>query len=179
MDVLGCLDVVNVLHSLRCEFLCFNHCLGLHLIQQLLLDEDFLSLDSSSFFFNHFISLLGAEMGLEVLLLHLLLELLSLSVILDLLCEVGEILKVVPSLELSLVLCYKVFFVLLPSELLPFELPDVLELLALLLEALVSLLVSLGEILNVVLTLGLGMVVDFEGTLGAHKVWVSLTVVIV
>lgn len=70
-----------------------------------------------------------------------------------------------------------VLFLLLPTELLSFEVPDVFDLLALLPESLMSLVINLLQILDVLLALGLSMVIHLEGSLGSHEVRVRIMVV--
>jgi len=72
-----------------------------------------------------------------------------------------------------------ILFLLLPNELVLLEVAHRLDLLALLDEALVGSVVGLLQILDVLLALGLGVVVHFEGALRPQEVRVGFVVVLV
>ena len=71
----------------------------------------------------------------------------------------------------------KVLLVLHPAELLSFELTRLLDLSTFFLEASMSLLIRIIQVLHVLLALACGMVVDLKRSLGAHEVRISLRMV--
>lgn len=127
---------------------------------------------------HHGLGLLRPEVRLVVLLLvHL--SLLSLfSESFDLLSELGQVHGVVLDLEFVFVLRYNILLFLLPVELLLFELPHFLELLALKVESLLSLQISLGEVLHELLPLGLCVVVNFKRPVRSHELRIGPVVVV-
>lgn len=116
-------------------------------------------------------------MRLVVLFLDLIMNLFLFSVILYLFGEESQVLQVVLFPELLLVNCNYILLLLLPSELFSLEFPRFFYLLALGLESLVGKVVGFLQVLNVLLTLQLGMVVDLEWSLRPHEVRVGLRVV--
>lgn len=127
---------------------------------------------------EHLICLLRPEVWLVVQLLDVVRMRLAIAIRLDLFGQELHILHIVLLFQLCFVHCDQILLLLLPVELLTLEFPRVLDLLALLLEALVRQVVDLLDVVYVLLSFVLGVVVDLERTLRPHEVWVSLRVVV-
>jgi hypothetical protein len=112
-------------------------------------------------------------MRLIILPIDLFLEGLALTVVFHLGGDKFEILNVIFPSELQVVRCNHVGLVLLPAELLAFVFTVLLDAFALSLEAIVSQLVGLRLICHELSTLAVGVVKDFEWSLGAHEVRVG------
>lgn len=143
----------------------------------MLSDEILLLFNSFSLFLNHLVSLLWAEVRLEILLFHLFTEILAVTIDFDLLGKETQVLDIVLATQLRLMNCNQIFFVLLPSELLPLKLSRLLHTLALLLETFMGKLVCFLEVLHELRALLGGVVIHLVGAVAPHEVRVSLRVV--
>ena len=177
VDALCGPNILQIVQPFALEILDLHVRLEVHLVDELLTHELLLGVNTLRLAIELLIGLLRTEVRLEVLPFHFLLEVLPVAIILDLLCQVAQVLQIVLALELLLVSREQVFLVLLPTKLFSLELTRLLDLLALLLEASMCLLVRLGQVLHELLALGGCMIVDFEGSLGAHEIWISLRMV--
>lgn len=174
IDALRSADVLQIVQSFALEILDLHVRLEVHLIDELLTHELLLRIGTIRLAVKLLVGLFWTKVRLEVLPLHFLLQVLSVAIILNLLSQVAQILKVVLALQLLLVSREQVFLVFLPAKLFSLELTRLLNLLTLLLEASMCLLVSLGQVLHELLTLRSGMIINLEGSLRAHEVWISL-----
>lgn len=177
IDALRRANVLQIVQSFALEVLDLHVCLEIHLIDELGTHEPLLRFDTVSLAVKLLVGLLRTKVRLEVLTLHLLLQVLAVTIILYLLCKVAEILQIVLPLQLLLVRSDQVFLVLLPAKLLSFEFTRLLDLLAFFLEASMRLLVRIVQVLHELLALACGMVIDFERSLRAHEIRVGLGVV--
>lgn len=165
VDTLCRANVLQIVQSFALEILDLHVCLEVHLIDKLLAHKLLLRVGPIRLAVELLVGLFRTKVRLEVLPFHFLLQVLSVAVILDLLSQVAQVLEIVLALELLLVGREQVFLVLLPTKLFSLELTRLLNLLTLLLEASMSLLVRLGQVLHELLTLRGGMIIDLEGPL--------------
>lgn len=152
--------------------------LEVDLVQQLLLDEELLLLQSLVLLVEHLVGFFGAEVRLVVEFLNVVGVRLSVTVALDLLGEETEVVQIILLPELRLMHSNHILLLLLPIKLLPLILPGILDLLTFFLEALVRHVVNFLDVVHILLAFVLGVVVYFEGTLGPHEVGVGLGVVV-
>ena len=117
-------------------------------------------------------------MWLVIQFFHVMRLRLLVSIRLNLLGQELQVLHVVLFLELGLVHCNQVLFLFLPIKLLSLKLTRVLDLLALILEALVRQIVDFLDVVNVLLALVLCVIIYFEGALRSHEVRICLRMVI-
>lgn len=103
---------------------------------------------------------------------------LAVPVTLDLLGKETQVLHIVLLFKLSLMYGNKVLLLFLPIKLFSFKLTGVFYLLAFFLESLVCQIIYFLNVMNVLLSLMLSVIVYFERTLRAHKVWIGLRVII-
>lgn len=106
------------------------------------------------------------------------LELPLVFVALDLGCQDIHVFDVVLLPQLLVVERQDVLLLLLPVELLPLELTSLLQLLALLLEAVVCLLVDFLDYTNIFLAFSVSMVVHLEGPLRPEEIRVGTVMVL-
>ena len=177
IDALRRANVLQIVQSFALEVLDLHVCLEVHLIDELSTHEPLLGIGAIRLGVKLLVGLLRTKVRLEVLTLHFLLQVLSVTIILDLLCQVAQVLQVVLAFELLLVRGDQVLFVLLPTELFSLEFTCFLDLLALFLEASMRLLIRLVQVLHKLLALTSGMVINLEGSLRAHEIRISLRVV--
>lgn len=71
-----------------------------------------------------------------------------------------------------------ILFSLLPSELFPFKLAKVLSFFAFFFKSVVGLSIDFLEILDELLSLRFGVIVDFERALRSQEIWVGVIVVV-
>jgi hypothetical protein len=116
-------------------------------------------------------------MRFKELTLELALHEFLLTVVLNLVGEVAEVVEVVLLSHFEVVVGYNVLLFLLPVELLAFELPVFLYFFTLRLESLLCLLGDLSHVVCKYLSFVLMVVVNFERTLGTHKVGVKRLVI--
>ena len=86
----------------------------------------------------------------------------------------SQILHIVLLLKFGLVNSDHVLLLFLPVELFTLKFTRILDLLAFLLESLVSKIINFLDIVNVLFALMLCMVVNLERSLRSHEVWVGL-----
>jgi len=100
------------------------------------------------------------------------------SVYLNLLGEEAHILQIIDLFKLVVMFSDHILLSLLPGELIFFKFPHVLQLFAFLLETVMSLLIYFLEVTNKLLSLSLGVIIDFEWALGSQEVRVGIVMIV-
>ena len=118
-------------------------------------------------------------MGLVVLLINLPDHFFAVTIFLDLLSQLGEVRNVVFLFQLVIVLGDDVLLLLLPAELLTLKVSNVFYLFAFFLEAQISLVIDFLKVRDILLSLSLSMVINFERSLRSKEIRIGVIVIAV